>query len=408
MNVQQQTSNWDMDSKGKRLLSTYNNALLFLESNNITARYNEFASIVELGTQRYDDNHTLELKEKMRSIRLEMNVQTIDEAVRTIALRHRYHPVKQYLESLTWDGTPRLDNWLTQMAGCDDSDYTRFVSRIALLSAVYRVYEAGCQYDTMIILEGDQGIGKSKIVRALGGDWYKSIPLTDRDKDTIQLMQGAWFIEVPELSVFAKRDIESLKAFISSPSDSARFAYGRNDRVYPRQSVFIGTINPESNGYLMDSTGNRRFMPVRLGNIQSELIELNRNQLFAEAMTLYKRRLPIYASTQQLVAMTTDQQKQREFHDDWQTVISNYLSSNRLDTSDLMTACEVYIKVFNGRVENYDQRISRRIANILRKLGCGEPKHTKVNGVQGKYFDVSRLLGNNSAVTENGAEGWSE
>jgi hypothetical protein len=386
-------SKWDQ-YKGGRYFPSYNNALMFLEQNEIDLKYNDFGHFIEIDGKRYNDNDTIIIKEKMRGMRLEMSVTTIDEAVLTVALRNRYHPVKQYIESLEWDGTPRAETWLHDMAGAKDDCYTRFISRTVLLSAIYRVYQPGCQYDTMIIFEGDQGIGKSKIVRALGGKWYKSITLTDRDKDTIQLMQGAWFIEVPELSVFAKRDIESLKAFISNPTDSARFAYGRNDRVYPRQSVFVGTINPEANGYLMDSTGNRRFLPIQLRNIKYDLIEKVVNQLFAETYLLYKQNVSIYISDKKMLNISMKHQTKREFHDDWGDQIVNWIRNNKLDVGTTMTTCDIYHKVLGGQIQHYDQRIGRRIGNILRKIGCGEPKLSKINGLVGKYFNISKLIKN--------------
>jgi putative DNA primase/helicase len=218
-------------------------------------------------------------------------------------------------------------------------------------------------------------------------------------------MQGAWFVEVAELSVFAKRDIESLKSFISNPSDFTRFAFIRNDKTFKRQSVFVGTINPESNGYLMDTTGNRRFLPVKLNNICPEKVPEIRDQLFAEAYQMFLRGVPIHVSNDEMISIISGEQKSREFHDDWSTIILNYININRFDTSNMMTACEIYEKALKGEIKHYDQRTARRIANIMRRLGCGDPVHTTLNGIGGKYFDVSSLI---TKDTHTGITQWTE
>jgi predicted P-loop ATPase len=244
----------------------------------------------------------------------------------------------------------------------------------------------------MPIIEGKQGIGKTTILRVIGGKWYKSISLTEQDKDTIQKMQGAWIIEVAELAAFSKRDIDSLKAFVTVCVDSSRFAYARNDKKYPRQSVFVGTINPEDNGYLLDKTGNRRFLPVLVNNIDIKSIEKHRDQLFAEAVELYRSGVKIYIEDKMLNEKAEQEQSKREEQDDWAEIILNWVNAHRMDISTKMTTCDVYIRAIGGKPEQYDQRIARRIGNILRRLNCGKSELAKINGVVGKFYDLSSLL----------------
>ena len=400
-------SKWDINAKG-RYFPTYNNAMLFLEASSFKIRWNDFAGIIEINGKKYQDNDSIIIKEAMRKQRLEVSLKTIDEAVISIGLKNQYHPVKDYINNLTWDGLPRTKTWLHDLCGAEDTPYNSFIGRLILVSSIKRIFEPGCKYDTMIILEGEQGIGKSRLCHVLGGDWYKAVGLSDRDHNTVQLMQGGWFIEVPELAVFAKRDIESLKAFISNPVDMVRFAFGRTDGVYPRQSVFIGTINPEANGYLMDSTGNRRFMPVTLKTINIDKIKELRDQLFAEAMYLYREGFEVFIKTEEMNNFARAQQAQREYHDDWSTLISNYININRLDTGMKMTCLDVYTKILQGKAEQYDQRTGRRIANILRKLGCPEPIHTRVNDIQGKYFDMSILIKSTLGNEKDHDVGWKD
>ena len=385
-----QGSTWDIN-KGGKYLPSYNNCMLFLSQSDMKIRHNDFASFIEIDGHRYQDIDTIKIKEQMRGIKLEPSVKTIDEAVQSISLQNRYHPVLDYLNGLKWDGKQRVENWLTEYCGVPRCQYSEFVSRLALLAPIYRVFEPGCQYDTMIILEGDQGIGKSRLCRVLGGQWYKAISLLGHDHNTVQLMKSAWIIEVAELSVFAKRDIESLRAFLSNPVDSARFAYARNDVVIPRQSAFIGTINPDSNGYLMDATGNRRFLPVFLHKVDVEGFEKARDQLFAEAVAMYKKKMPIHIDNSELNDLVVANQKDREFHDDWSCSIVNYVNNTQSTRDWKMTSCEVYVSAIGGEPKNFNKAVSIRVGNILKKLGCEAATPKRLNGILGRYYDLTKL-----------------
>ncbi|NCC41474.1 MAG: hypothetical protein EOM21_19025 [Gammaproteobacteria bacterium] len=382
---------WDI-TKDKNLRGTYNNCLNFLDEKNYNIKFNEHSGCFDFNGARYDDLHILQVKKEMREIKLEPSLGIIDEAIKTYGIDKTYHPIKDYLNSLKWDGVNRVSHWLTGLCGADNCEYSSFVSRTILTAAVKRVFEPGCQFDHMPILEGSQGTGKSSLVRILGGDWYKSISLTDRDHNTIQKMQGAWFIEVAELAVFAKRDIESLKDFISTPVDATRFVYNRNDRFIPRQSIFIGTINPGVGGYLMDETGNRRFFPIKLGKINLDLINKNRNQLFAEAVQLYRSSIPIYIDNDKLMELATKQQKQREEHDEWADIIYSGLNQLKIDIGSEIRSVDVYQKIIKGDVDNYDKKTSLRIGKILRKMSGELPEQKKINGIVGKYFSVDKIL----------------
>lgn len=385
-----ESSDWDITKKGK-YLPTYNNCMMFIDQIEVDIKYNSFASFIEINGHRYQDLDTIRMKELMRKMKLEPSVKTIDEAVHATALKNKYHPVLDYLNTLEWDGTKRLNSWLTDFCGVPKCKYSEFVSRLALLAPIYRVYEPGCQYDTMIILEGDQGIGKSRLVRVLGGDWYKAISLLGHDHNTVQLMKSAWIIEVAELSVFAKRDIESLRAFLSNPVDSARFAYARNDVVIPRQSAFIGTINPDSNGYLMDATGNRRFLPVFLSKVDIEGLSQVRDQLFAEAVSMYRDKVPIHIDNKELDDLVLQNQKAREFHDDWSNLIINYVNITKSSRDFHMTANEVFVQAIGGENKNFNKAVSIRVGNILKKLGCEAAKSQSLNGIFGRYYNLANL-----------------
>lgn len=201
------------------------------------------------------------------------------------AQTNRHHPVKDYLAGLKWDGVPRVDTWLINYGGAKDTKYVRAVSALPLLAAVRRIRQPGCKFDEMLVLEGDQGSGRSSAVRTLAvrDDWFlDSVPFNLDPQKVIERLSGKWILEAAELSGIRKADIEHYKQFLSSPGESARPAYGRKKMNAPRQCVFIGTTNDEQ--YLRDETGNRRNWGVKLaGKFDIEGLKRDRDQLWAEA-----------------------------------------------------------------------------------------------------------------------------
>ena len=195
-----------------------------------------------------------------------------------------FHPVRDYLDGPTWDRQPRLSTWLTTYAGAKDSAFVQAVSRIILIAAVRRVRQPGCKFDQMLILEGDQGAGKSTLVRALAvrDEWFADeAPLGGDGKLAIEMLSGKWLIEPAELKSLKNSEVEHVKAFLSRQADRGREAYGRIVTEVPRQCIFIGTTN--SDRYLMDPTGNRRFWSVKVGHIDVDGLKRDLDQLWAEA-----------------------------------------------------------------------------------------------------------------------------
>lgn len=206
------------------------------------------------------------------------------DVVEDAARRDSFHPVVDYLAGLTWDGTPRLDGWMTAYLQADDTDYTRAVGTLMLVAAVRRVREPGCKFDEMVVLESEQGKAKSSAlaVLAVHEDWFNDdLPLNAEAKLVIERTQGRWIIEAGELSGMGKKGVEHLKAFLARRRDSSRMAYGRLTHDAPRHFIVVGTTNDER--YLIDNTGNRRFWPVRVGDIDLEALARDRDQLWAEA-----------------------------------------------------------------------------------------------------------------------------
>ncbi len=220
---------------------------------------------------------------------LDYGITDFRETLSDIAVDTRVHPVLDYLDALTWDGVPRIDKWLTTYCGAKDTPYTRAVGRIHLTAAVHRVRCPGCKYDTILVLVGKQGTGKSTAIGilAIKREWFLGdMSLTDETKKIIENLQGKWIIETAEMKGNYQEEINKVKSLLSRSSDKARLSYARYAEEAQRQSVFFGsTNNPE---FLYDPTGNRRFWPVDVKEIDRTALKRDVDQLWAEAVQAEK------------------------------------------------------------------------------------------------------------------------
>jgi hypothetical protein len=210
-------------------------------------------------------------------------------AVVLAANDNAFHPVREYLEGLAWDGVSRMERLFIDYLGAADNAYHRAAARMMLVAAVCRVFEPGHKFDFAVILEGVQGKRKSTFVRKLGRQWYAELDGDFHDaKQMIELMQGAWILEIPELTGFSKADVRAIKAFMSRQSDRARLAYARRAGSFPRQCIFIGSTNDRE--YLKDDTGGRRFWPItcEVNEIDTDGLEGHVDQIWAEAFAIYR------------------------------------------------------------------------------------------------------------------------
>jgi putative DNA primase/helicase len=239
------------------------------------------------------------------------------EAARIVARDNAFHPVRDYLASLTWDGTRRLNSWLEEYCAvhANSTDHRRLIESVGtkwLVACVARAMTPGCKVDTMLILEGKQGIGKSRALAALAGTDFFCDGLIDfRTKDACQTIQGVWIYELSELDAILRSETSSSKAFLTRAVDKFRVPYGRSPESIPRSVVFCGTIN--HGGYLKDRTGNRRFWIVRCEDtIDVEAVRRVRDQLWAEATALYDQGFEWHLTPDEEALMDREQEERIE------------------------------------------------------------------------------------------------
>ena len=252
-----------------------------------------------------------------------------------------YHPIREFFETLpAWDGMERADTLLIDYLGAEDTPYVRAVTRKELCAAYCRVYHPGIKFDSMIVLNGDQGIGKSTLIAKLGGEWYSdSLNLSDmNDKTAAEKLQGYWIMEIGELAGMRKADLDKVKAFISRQDDKYRASFGRRVTPHPRQCVFFGTTNSQ-NGYLRDITGNRRYWNVKVpGNGKYKPWDMDEDtvkQVWAEVMVYAKAGEKLYLSPE-LEAYAKEEQRAAMERDDREGLVQEYLDMLLPDTWDSM------------------------------------------------------------------------
>jgi hypothetical protein len=295
------------------------------------------------------------------------------EAVEVRARENSFHPIREYLDGLHWDGVPRLDSWLTTYLGAEATPYTAAIGSMFLISMVARARRPGCKADYMLVLECGQGIGKSTVCRILAGEWFSdALPDLHRDEVRVsQFLRGKWLIEVAELSAMRLADAEALKAFITRQSEDYLRKYGRSQSYEPRESVLMGTTNPEgANEYLKLQTGARRFWPVPIAFLDAEGLTRDRDQLFAEAAHRYQAGEKWWPTPEfEREHMMPEQEARRE-SDPWQELIEAYLDAhlNAL-LADRVTFAQVAGDAMHIPTDRMTVPVQRRISNCMKKAG---------------------------------------
>ena len=289
----------------------------------------------------------------------------VQEAIVNLAKENAFHPVKDYLEGLTWDGTPRAgDLFLKGFGAVGDEAFLVDAALKFCIGAVARIFEPGCQMDNMVVLTGPQGIGKSTAFRVLANGWFADSPLAIGDKDAFLQMAGKWFYELSELDSFRKAENTRIKAFLTSRTDTFRPPFGRHTVERPRQTILVGTTNEDQ--FLNDPTGSRRFVPIRSMKVDIAWLTAARDQLWAEAVVRYRAgEVWYYAGTDAARLARESEPFQQE--DVWTPTVFEYVARNKKPTVAVLD-------VLTGALGIEVSRITRgeklRVVHILKGMGC--------------------------------------
>lgn len=336
----------------------------------------------------------------------------IDDSMAIEIERNGFHPIRQYLSGLKWDGVKRVDTLLIDYFGAEDNAYTRSAIRKALCAAVARVFVPGTKYDMVLILVGPQGTYKSTFIKKLGGKWFSDTFTTLQGKEAYEQLQGAWIIEMAELSALKRSEAESIKQFISKCDDAFRPAYGRTVEVYKRQCVFFGTTNDTD--FLKDPTGNRRFNPIDIRpelatrSVPNDLTDYEINQIWAEAYLMWKAGEKLYfditesklASSEQAKHAASDERSgviesflEKLLPDDWdkkdlydrRTWLEDPLAKVGTVQREYVCIAEIWCECLHKEKNEMSRYNTREINEILRTLPNWEfVSATKTFSIYGK------------------------
>lgn len=331
--------------------------------------------------------------------------QAVQDGMLLICDENSFHPVKEYLDNLVWDGTPRLDNMFVDYLGAEDNAYTRAIARKMCVAAVARIYDPGCKFDNVVTLIGSQGLGKSTFVSRLGGKWYSDSFGTIQGKEAYEAIQGVWIVEMAEMAGMKKAEKEQIKHFISKKDDRYRVAYGKRVENFPRQCIFIATTNEEDP--LEDPTGNRRFwvLPCKIAKANKSIFDqlpVEVDQLWAEAKKRYEDKESLYLN-EELFDLAAKMQKDHVVKDERARMVkklldmpvpSDWADKDRIEKAEYIgggkyegkpiekvTIEYIWTLAFRRDISDLTRNSAKDIRYIMSLLDEWEPKVVKFSGV---------------------------
>ncbi len=365
----------NLDNCVKILMATVDAKALHFDTFLNQIRYDERGSAKHV---KLRDEHILafQLRIQRQWGLYEARKSAVEDAVAILARQRQVNCLQQWLAGLSWDGTARLETLFAIGFGAEDTGYTRSVGRAFLISMVARAMRPGCQVDTMPILEGAQGIGKSRGLHALAGDFYADVDAPIGSKEFSETVQGKWLIEISELSAMRASEIERVKSGITRTVDIYREPYARLATDHPRQCVFAGTTN--ATHYLTDDE-NRRFWPVRCGRIDRTWLVANREQLFAEARVAFESGASYWDVDRSEAKREVDA---RMVVDEMQSLVDSFLETR--------PACSVTVRAI---LEQLDVPVSQWTSVMQRRVGAC---------LRARGYVTRRVHGANEWVPPNG------
>lgn len=327
-------------------------------------RYNRFADVVEFHGRPMEDTDLIDIRLILEREGFQPADKDVRPATDRIAVENAYDPIVDYLDSLAWDGKPRITQWMQRLLGAPDTAFTRLVGPKFLIGAVARAHQPGCKVDTMLVLEGPQGLKKSSAISALFGESYtiESVGAFDQHNKMVMQVAGAWVVELSEFVAVVRKDQNQVKGMITMRSDRVVLSYARRATSHPRRFVFVGTINPDEGGYLTDNTGNRRYWPVPVSKVDIKGVAAVRDQLWAEAQHRYEKgeRWWLEGDEESIASQQTSLREEVEV---WQSILADKLSGmNEITPARAMTELGI-------PYERMNKSVQMRIAKALKCLG---------------------------------------
>jgi hypothetical protein len=386
---------WDEVDKNEIPKPTCTNARRAIRALGIDCRYDIFHDrfLIDSPLLRGDgtiDQKVLILRSKIhKAFGFDPGTSNTFDAVMQLCLDNKFDPVLDYLNSLQWDGTPRLDRWLITYTGAEDTELTREFGRIALVAAVRRVRVPGTKFDPIIVLEGPMGTEKSKAIETLAGieNFSDQSLLGLQDREQQEKLAGVWLYEIAELTNIRKTEVEHIKAFASRTSDRARPAYGRARKDQPRRCVLFATTNNDQ--YLKEA--DRRFWPVKTTVINIEALTRDRDQLWAEAAQAEREGASIVLR-RDLWERARIEQVAREDYDPWIDKLADASGTTeqgeeRISSIDLL---ETVLGIHISKQRDIDYK---RLGRCMRRLGWDGPKSMRIGRSRVKGFTRSFVTG---------------
>ena len=360
------------------------NAILMLTHHHKVAGcfvYNEFSDEIVIAkrppwiddndrfvtAQRLTDHDITHATGWLERVGVTLSINTVRSAIIAAAKKRKIHPAKQYLEALKWDGTERLEHWLTDICGVKDTPYARTVGTKWMIGAAARLLRPGCKMDNTLILEGDQGLGKSTVFKELatfdGKSYFTDDLATPGTKDCSIQLQGVMIVELPEMDALIRTDRNTFVPWLSRTTDRYRPPYGIMLEEKPRRCVFGGTWNPDNTGLFDDPTGARRYWPVSCTEINLDALRASRDMLWAEAISRFKAGENWWLENADDLKAAKEAQEDREADDTWAELINESLFGVTKITVNKV------LSLIGVAVDKRDRRAERRVGHHMRRIG---------------------------------------